>query len=167
MELAHPYWNHYFDVLISYRRWILWRYEETPNAPPWAMVETTILFPNGKLYELPSHLPAPSPTLTPVEVGRVESWGWKFFKEDAPQASGNWRLANSKEACLEAAMQSFKYHGLIPDHFLILHTDKPMEKLPLDEKWTAFQKEAFNAVDQWQHNKGWPDGWKGKNNDAA
>lgn len=170
MKVSEKYWNHYFKVMISKpRTWVRWGYvkkgekakpqhiEPKLSSSRFVDINYTMKFP----FKLGEGFEADGVKYSCKVADEVESWGWKFYSPESPNANGTWELAGSMEECLEKAKECFKQHGLIPDGFTMVDEDGNWEELPLTPEWQEFAKEAFAAVDSWQHGKGWPKGWKG------
>jgi hypothetical protein len=167
--MNRPYWNHYFKVQISKPRiWIRWSYcaeGETPR-PNKIMPKLQVFCPDGHRFEYEYKLPDPfeseGRTRTPTVADEIMSWGWRTWSEESLQCNGEFRLAESKEACLEAAMDNFRYQGLIPEGIVVISEDGDSTSEPLPPEWKEFADEALAAVKLWSSGNDWPSGWRGK-----
>lgn len=80
------------------RDWVLWGYvPRRPGQPRFAcnVSPASFVFKNKQVC---FQLPAPGS----VEHERLTAWGWRFRGVDEVNST-SWRLANSREDCIEAA----------------------------------------------------------------
>jgi hypothetical protein len=173
MKVGEKYWNHHFRVMVSkLRTWVRWGYAKDGDKAKPTHVEPkmTNIRVDGHALSFPFKLgegfESDGVKYRCEVADEVTSWGWKTYSPESPNANGMWELAGSMEECLEAAMEDFKSQGLIPEGFTVVDEAGDWEELPLTAEWQEFAKEAFAAVDSWQHGKGWPKGWKRNVNDA-
>lgn len=165
--MQRPHWNHYFSIKLIHTTFVLWGYKECIHPKHEGYLNSELksfairLEHQGCkpfICKFPFKLPEPEKGMTPVIVREVKSWAWKFFSE-VGTVSDAWQLCDSKNACLEKAMATFKQDGLIPDK-LYRQGYIDIKEIKFPKSWDGFQEQCRAAVEQWASGKGWPIGWK-------